>query len=49
MAKECLLADECTANVDNFQFEWIDDGVMFTCRIVNIRGESKNIGGKVVL
>ena len=49
MTKECLLADERTANVDNFQFEWIDDGVMFACRIVNVRGESANIGGKVVL
>lgn len=49
MAKECLLADDRTANVDNFQFEWIDDGVIFTCRIVNIRGESRYIGGKVVL
>lgn len=49
MAKECLLADDRTANVDNFQFEWIDDGVMFTCRIVNIRGESANIAGKVVV
>lgn len=49
MAKECLLADARTANVDNFKFEWIDDGVMFTCRIVNVRGESRNIGGKVVL
>lgn len=49
MTKECLLADERTANVDNFQFKWIDDGVMFTCRIVNVRGESRYIGGKVVL
>lgn len=49
MVKECLLADDRTANVDNFQFEWIDDGVMFTCRVVNIRGESRYVGGKVVL
>ncbi|SEO98715.1 DUF2634 domain-containing protein [Propionispora vibrioides] len=49
MAKECLLADSRTANVDNFQFEWIEDGVIFVCRIVNVRGESRNIGGKVVL
>ena len=49
MAQECLLADSRTANVDNFQFEWIDDGVMFTCRIVSARGDTKYLGGKVVL
>ena len=49
MVKECLMADSRTAAVDSFQFEWIEDGVMFTCRIENVRGESKHIAGKVVL
>ena len=49
MVKECLMADSRTAAVDSFQFEWIEDGVMFTCRIENVRGESKHIEGKVVL
>ena len=49
MVKECLLADDRTANVDNFKFEWIDDGVIFTCRIVNVRGDSRDVVGKVVV
>ena len=49
MVKECLMADSRTAAVDSVQFEWIEDGVMFTCRIENVRGESKHIAGKVVL
>ena len=49
MVKECLMADARTAAVDEFQFEWIEDGVIFICRIENVRGESKYIAGKVVL
>lgn len=49
MVKECLLADARTEKVDQFSFQWIDDGVLFVCRMTNIRGQSKHIAGKVVL
>lgn len=49
MVKECLLADARTAAVEKFEFKWIDDGVMFKCQISNIHGESRYIGGKVVV
>ena len=49
MVRECLLANERTAAVENFVFEWIDDGVIFTCSLTNTRGETKNIIGKVVV
>lgn len=49
MVKECLLADKRTATVEKFTFEWIDDGIIFTCEISNIHGDSRYVGGKVVV
>lgn len=49
MTKECLMVDDRTEKVDEFEFEWIDDGVMFTCKLTSVRGETRYIGGKVVI
>ena len=48
MTKECLLLDKRTASIDNFQFEWINDGVIFSCQITNTLGDSLILTRKVV-
>lgn len=47
MTTECLLVDPRTANVQNFTFEWKDDGVYFTCEVISVRGETGEINGEV--
>ncbi len=41
--KETLLADPRTASVDNFSFEFLDDGVYFTCEVTNTRGSTATL------
>lgn len=48
MVKDCLMVDRRTASVDNFQFTWIDDGIMFSCDVKNTIGETMTISRKVV-
>lgn len=48
MVKDCLMVDKRTASVDNFQFTWIDDGIMFSCDVKNTIGETMTISRKVV-
>lgn len=48
MVKDCLMVDKRTASVDNFQFTWIDDGIMFSCDVKNTIGETVTISRKVV-
>ena len=48
MTKECLLCDSRTAMVDDFDFTWIDDGILFSCRVTNTIGEAMTIWRKVV-
>lgn len=48
MVKDCLMVDKRTASVDNFQFTWIDDGIMFSCNVKNTIGETVTISRKVV-
>lgn len=43
MVRECLMCDPRTAGVDNFRFRWIDDGIMFSCRVRNTLGEAITI------
>ena len=46
MVKDCLLADKRTASVDDFNFTWIDDGIIFSVK--NIIGENITISRTVV-
>ena len=48
MVKDCLMVDKRTASVDNFQFTWIDEGIMFSCDVKNTIGETMTISRKVV-
>ena len=48
MVKDCLLADKRTASVDDFNFTWIDDGIIFSCSVKNIIGENITISRTVV-
>ena len=48
MVKDCLMVDKRTSSVDNFQFTWIDDGIMFSCDVKNTIGEIMTISRKVV-
>ena len=34
--------------VDDFDFTWIDDGILFSCRVTNTIGEAMTIWRKVV-
>lgn len=43
IATECLMADPRTAKVGNFTFEWLQDGVIFSCEVSNVRGESATV------
>lgn len=48
MTKECLECDPRTASVDEFSFQWIDDGFIFSCRVTNTLGEAMEITRMVV-
>ena len=48
MVKDCLLADKRTASVSDFNFTWIDDGIIFSCSVKNIIGENITISRTVV-
>ena len=48
MVKDCLMADPRTANVTNFEFKWLMDGIIFSCMVTNTIGESMTIARKVV-
>ena len=48
MTKDCLMCDARTANVDEFEFQWLTDGIMFSCRVTNTIGEAMTIWRKVV-
>ncbi|XID92504.1 DUF2634 domain-containing protein [Paenibacillaceae bacterium WGS1546] len=48
IATETLLADPRTASVDDFTFEWAEDGCYFTCVITNVHEETAEIDGRVV-
>ena len=47
MTTECLLVDLRTASVQDFTFQWQDDRVYFTCKVLSVRGESGQINGEV--
>lgn len=46
---ETLMTDPRTASVSNFQFNWIEDGVQFTCEIANVLGETAQVQNTVVI
>ena len=48
MVKDCLLADKRNASVDDFNFTWIDDRIIFSCSVKNIIGENITISRTVV-
>jgi hypothetical protein len=47
MTREVLMEDSRTASVDNFTFEWSTDSCSFTCKLRNIRDETKTLEGSV--
>lgn len=47
MTTETLMEDSRTASVDNFTFDWSTDSCWFTCRLRNIRDETKTLEGSV--
>lgn len=49
MVTEALMVDPRTARVDNFTFSWDGDTVSFTCEVTTVRGETAEIGSKVVI
>lgn len=49
IVRETLMVDPRTASVDNFNFRWEGDTVYFTCEVTNVRGESRTVGGQVVI
>jgi hypothetical protein len=46
---ECLMLDRRTAAVSGFIFVWNGDEVQFTCTVTNVRDESVNLSGSVVM
>lgn len=48
MTRDCLLCDPRTAQVDDFQFQWLTDGIMFSCRLVNTQGDELTLTRTVV-
>lgn len=49
MVTEALMVDPRTAEVGQFQFSWQSDACYYSCRIMNIREETENIEGNVVI
>lgn len=45
---ECLMTHPLTKSVSDFLFDWINDGVMFTCNVRNTLGDGMIIARKVV-
>jgi len=48
MTRECLMCDPRTAKVDDFNFKWIPDGIMFSCRVTNTLGDELSLVRTVV-
>ena len=48
MVKECLMCDKRTASVSEFSFQWVEDGIIFSCRITNTLGDDMTLTRKVV-
>jgi hypothetical protein len=48
MIKECLFVDPRTLSVEPFKFQWIDDGIIFSCQVTNTLGDSLILERKVV-
>lgn len=48
MTRETLMCDPRTVKVDDFQFKWITDGIMFSCRATNTLGDALSLVRTVV-
>lgn len=48
MVKECLMCDKRTASVSEFSFQWVEDGIIFSCSITNTLGDDMTLTRKVV-
>lgn len=48
MTRECLMCDPRTAKVEDFHFQWIKDGIMFSCRATNTLGDELSLVRTVV-